>query len=311
MVVNKEKLISVYNSLRPCIHHTPLMSGKYFNKVSEANVFFKCENFQKAGSFKIRGALYATQQILKQENKKIVVTHSSGNFGQALAYAAYLCGIRSHVIVPGDAPRAKVDAMKGYGAEIEFCEPGIQNREAHLEKYLIQNSHSSFFIHPYNHEKVMEGHTSMVYEIFLDKLVPDVFVVPIGGGGLISGVSIAAHEWFPSSVVIGVEPENAKDALLSVEKGEIVRLSNVQTIADGLKTSLGDLTFPVIRKHVERIVTVSEEEIKEAQIEIMSRLKIVTEPSSATVWAAIKKYASHFKGKQIVAILSGGNIDFT
>jgi threonine dehydratase len=157
----------------------------------------------------------------------------------------------------------------------------------------------------------MEGHTSMVYEIFLDKLVPDVFVVPIGGGGLISGVSIAAHEWFPSSVVIGVEPENAKDALLSVEKGEIVRLSNVQTIADGLKTSLGDLTFPVIRKHVERIVTVSEEEIKEAQIEIMSRLKIVTEPSSATVWAAIKKYTSLFKGKQIVAILSGGNIDFT
>ncbi|MCX8081292.1 MAG: pyridoxal-phosphate dependent enzyme [Bacteroidia bacterium] len=300
---------SVYPEIKPHIHHTPILKGRYFNEILDAEVLFKCENFQKTGSFKIRGAMHAVGKKLSSGNIRAVATHSSGNFGQALAFAAGQYGIRCHIVVPKNAPMAKVQAMQGYGAEIEFCEPGTQNRERALQNYLQQHP-DSVFIHPYNQKEVIEGHMTLVSELKIDGINPDIILVPVGGGGLISGISLASSHYFPGCTVIGAEPENANDAFLSVKKGEIVHLTEVNTIADGLRTSLGDITFSVIREKVREIITITEEEILLAQKEIMGRLKIVAEPSSATVWAAAKKIKNQLAGKTIVLVISGGNVDF-
>lgn len=298
----------IYAEMRTQIHHTPVFGSRIFNQKIGAELYFKCENFQKTGSFKIRGASYAVRKALEKGNIQTVATHSSGNFGQALAYAASMYGISCHIVVPENAPKTKVDAMKGYGADIEFCKPGTDNREQSLKNYLKQ-SPDAVFIHPYNEIHVIEGHTSLVTELFSDKIFPDYIIVPVGGGGLISGISIAAAHYFPDCIVIGAEPEGANDAFLSLQKGEIIHLKEVNTIADGLRTSLGHITFSVIKQMVKQIITVSEEEILTAQKEIMNRMKIVIEPSSATVWAAAKKISAELKGSKTVLVLSGGNTD--
>jgi threonine dehydratase len=298
----------IYAEIRAQIHHTPVFGSRLFNRDIGAELYFKCENFQKTGSFKIRGASYAVRKALEKGNIQTVATHSSGNFGQALAYAASMYGISCHIVVPENAPKTKVDAMKGYGAEIEFCKPGTENREQTLKNYLRQKP-EAVFIHPYNEINVIEGHTTLACELFLDKIFPDYIIVPVGGGGLISGISIAAAHYFPDCTVIGAEPEGANDAYLSLQKGEIIHLNEVQTVADGLRTSLGNITFSVIKKMVKQIVIVSEEEILLAQKEIMNRMKIVIEPSSATVWAAAKKISAELIGSKTLLVLSGGNTD--
>lgn len=298
----------VYSELAPYLVHTPCMKGQYFDRTASADILFKCENFQKTGSFKFRGALYAVKQYVRRKKPSVVCTHSSGNFGGALARACFLEGVRCFVVVPENAPEVKKKAMSGYGAELQLCKPGTVHREKALMDYL-KNQPEAVFIHPFNDPHVVEGHTTLITECFRDGYQPDCIVVPVGGGGLISGISLAASYYFPSTKVIGAEPENASDAFLSLQKGEIIHLNEVNTVADGLKTPLGPLTFDIIRQKVHRIFTVDEDEILLAQKEIMHRLKILCEPSSAVVWAAVKKNKHFFENKKILLLISGGNMD--
>lgn len=305
------QLLKIYQTLAPHLHPTPILTSSFFNKITGSSLFFKCENFQKTGSFKYRGALYAVIKAL-QKNPELseVVTHSSGNFGQALAKAAQTYHIQATVIVPEDAPKAKIEAMKQYGAKIFLCKPGNQNRKETLNKYLEQYP-KSYFIHPYNHNDVIAGHTSLVTELLKQDIQPDLIVVPIGGGGLISGISLAARQWFPKALIIGVEPENANDAYLSLLQNKIFSIDKVNTIADGLKASVGELCFNYIKKYVKEILTVSEEQIYSAFTLIPERMKIIAEPSSATTLAAVINHPSLFAKKNVVLILSGGNVDMT
>lgn len=308
--LQKEDVVKIYQHLCNYINQTPILTSSTFNRLTRNNLFFKCENFQKTGSFKIRGAIHAVRKIKAQKpGFSTAITHSSGNFGQAFAFACDQSGIKPYVIVPEDAPRPKVDAMKNYGAEIVFCKPGIEHREETLRIFLEQHPDVEVF-HPYNQEEVIEGHTSIIYELNQQlHFSPDYILVPIGGGGLISGIALASSLFYPQAKIIGIEPTNANDALLSLQSGEIVKLKNVNTIADGLKTSLGTLTFPIIQRFVDQILTVSDEEILQSTRFIAERMKIIVEPSSATVFAGLLKYGQQWKNKNIVLILTGGNID--
>lgn len=304
--------------IRPYIHHTPLLSSQSINSMTGCELYFKCENFQKAGSFKIRGALNAVLQLEQKEKKKGVCTHSSGNFAQALAMASRSAGIKSYIVMPRTAPLVKKNAVEGYGARVFYCEPTLEAREKTLEE--VKKAFGAAFIPPYNDYRVMAGHSSIVFEI-IDQLsalgskknkqdkAPGFIITPVGGGGLLSGVAVAAHFLSPETKIIGAEPAQAADAYKSFASGAIHPSVNPDTIADGLLTSLGDKTFPVIIRHVDEIITVSENEIIQAMRTIWERLKIIVEPSSAVTLAAVVKEKKKFRGKKVVLVLSGGNVD--
>ncbi len=308
IVPSKEDIVLAFERISDRINQTPVFTCNTLNKLSGAALMFKCENFQKGGAFKFRGATNAILKLSAEQGSKGVCTHSSGNHAQALALAAKTQGIDAYIVMPGNAPEVKVNAVKGYNGKITFCKPTLEARETTLEK--VQQETGAEFIHPYNNVNVIQGQATCFYELLLQTgSTPDFVVAPVGGGGLLSGTILTARYFSPKTRVIGAEPLMANDAWQSLKTGEFVASVNPQTLADGLKTSLGTLTWPLIRDNVHDILTVSEESIVKAMFLVWERMKIVIEPSAAVPLAAVLENSGVFRGKQVAIILSGGNVD--
>jgi threonine dehydratase len=303
----KKDIIQAHERILPYIHRTPVFTSQKINEITGAELFFKCENFQKMGAFKMRGATNAILQLSDEQQQKGVVTHSSGNFAQALALAAKNLGIPAYIIMPNNAPEVKKKAVQGYKGIITECEPTLEARETTANQ--IQQEKGATFVHPFNDFNVILGNATAGKELLEDEPKLDIIVAPVGGGGLISGVALSAIAFGNNCKVIGAEPFNVDDAYHSLESGQIEQNLSTDTIADGLKTSLGDITFNVINNHVDKIIRVTEEEIIEAMQLIWERMKIIIEPSSAVTLAAVQKSKSVFKNKKVGLILSGGNVD--
>lgn len=293
--------------IRPYAHRTPVLNCASLDRRVGAQVFMKCENLQKVGAFKFRGACNAVFSLTDEEAMRGVATHSSGNHAQALALAARLRGVPAYIVMPENVPAVKKAAVAGYGGQITFCEPTLQARETTTEQ--IARETGATVIHPYNDARVIAGQGTAALELLEEISDLDVVIAPVGGGGLLSGTAIAAKGINPGIRVIGAEPEMADDAYRSLRAGHILPSENPQTVADGLLTSLGDLTFPIIQQHVEQIVTVSEAGIIEAMKFIWERAKIVIEPSAAVPVALLWERKIDLSGLRVGVIISGGNVD--
>lgn len=293
--------------IKPYIHRTPLLTNKSINKLLDAELYFKCENLQKVGAFKFRGAVNAVLSLSNEEAQKGVATHSSGNHAAALTLAARQRGIKAYIVMPRTAPAVKKRAVEEYGAEIVFCEPAYQSREKHLEEVIHQTQ--AIFIHPYNDLRIICGQATACLEMLEEKENLDLIIAPVGGGGLLSGTALSAAYISPSTSVVGSEPEGADDAFRSLQKGEIIPSLNPKTIADGLLTSLGTLTYPIIVKYVKRILTTNDDLIVFAMRLIWERMKLIVEPSAAVALAVLLKNKIIARNKKIGIILSGGNVD--
>jgi threonine dehydratase len=289
------------------IHRTPVLTNESLNQRVGEQVYLKCENMQKVGAFKFRGGCNAVYSLHDEEAKRGVCTHSSGNHAQALALAAKLRGIPAYIVMPKNAPHVKKDAVAGYGGQITFCEPTLQARESTLEGIRLDTG--ATVIHPYNDERVIAGQGTAALELLEDVPDLDVIITPVGGGGLLSGTAIAATESKKGIRVIAGEPENADDAYRSMQTGTLVSSVNPKTVADGLLTSLGTLTFPIIRERVEQIVTVSEQGIIDSMRFIWERTKLVIEPSAAVAVGVLWEKKIDLSGLKVGVILSGGNVD--
>jgi len=298
-----------HDRIRPFVHNTPVLTCSTLNKMCESEIFFKCENFQKVGAFKIRGATNAVFSLGNQESSQGVATHSSGNHAAALALAAQWRDIKAYVVMPENAPLVKIEAVANYGAEITFCKPTLEAREEGVAK--VVDHTGATFIHPYNDYKVISGQGTAALELCEEIPDLDVVMTPVGGGGLLSGTAIAVSAISPDTLVISAEPEKADDAYRSFHEDRLIPVKNPDTIADGLRTSLGDLTFPIIRRYVEDIITVSEEGIVNAMRHIWERMKIIVEPSAAVPLGALLTKNAGLSGKRIGIILSGGNVDLS
>ena len=307
MEITAEIILDAQKKIKPHIHHTPVMTSRFINEISGSEVFFKCENFQKIGAFKIRGGMNAVLSLPVEKRKKGIATHSSGNHAQAIAYAARQVNTKAYIVMPDNSPRVKVDAVKGYGAEIFFCEPTQQARETALQE--VAERTGAEFVHPYNDDRVIAGQASCAIELIEDTGPLDAIITPVGGGGLLSGSLLSAHFFSPGTAVYAGEPEGAADAILSLKTGKIEKADIVNTIADGLLTTLGDKTFPIIRKYVKEIFPVSDDEIISALRLVYERMKIVIEPSAVVPLAALLKNKELFEGKKVGIIFTGGNID--
>jgi threonine dehydratase len=293
--------------IQPYIHRTPVLTSRSLNANVGAQVYLKCENMQKVGAFKFRGACNAVFSLGDEEAARGVCTHSSGNHAQALALAAKLRGISAYIVMPDNAPDVKKSAVAGYGGQITFCAPTLKAREATLTR--IYESTGAHVVHPYNDNRVIAGQGTAALELLQDVPDLDVIIVPVGGGGLLSGASIAAAESKTGIRVIAGEPEMADDAYRSLQAGTIIPSAHPKTIADGLLTSLGTLTFPIIQQRVEQIVTVSEQGIIDAMRFVWERLKIIIEPSAAVAVGVLWEKKIDLKGLKVGVILSGGNVD--
>ncbi|UKN02559.1 pyridoxal-phosphate dependent enzyme [Paracrocinitomix mangrovi] len=306
--MTKSSYLALHEKIKPYIHWTPVLTSGLVNDVANCQLFLKCENFQKMGAFKMRGAANAILQLSDSEKAKGVVTHSSGNFAQALSLAAKAQGVKAYIVMPTSAPKVKVEAVKGYGGEVIMCPPTLKDREEAANK--IQKEKGATFIHPSNDDDVIHGQGTATIELLNDHPDLDAIITPVGGGGLLAGTALAASIFAPNCKVYAGEPENVNDAYRSFLSGEIEDNEASNTVADGLKTQLGDRNFPLIKEHVESIITVSEDEIIEAMKLIWSRMKIVIEPSSAVAVAAVIKRKDLFKNQKVGVIVSGGNVDF-
>ena len=293
--------------IKPYAHRTPVMTNESLNQQVGAQVFLKCENLQKVGAFKFRGACNAVYSLTAEEAARGVCTHSSGNHAAALALAARMRGIPAYIVMPNNAPSVKKNAVAGYGGLITFCEPTLVARENTLERISLDTGAN--VVHPYNDERVITGQGTAALELLEDIPDLDVIIAPVGGGGLLSGTAIAATELKNGIRVIAGEPEMADDAFRSVKAGSIIASNNPKTIADGLLTSLGTLTFPIIQDRVEQIVTVSEMGIIASMKFIWERAKIIIEPSSAVAIGVLWEKKIDLSGLKIGVILSGGNVD--
>jgi threonine dehydratase len=307
MEITKQHIEEAHQRIKPFIHKTPVLTSKTLDKISEAEIFFKCENFQKIGAFKIRGGMNAVLSLPKNKQQKGIATHSSGNHAQAIAFAAREMGTKAFIVMPDNSPKVKVDAVKGYGAEIFFCEPNQQAREKLLQE--IVDRTGAEFIHPYNNHEVITGQATCAKELLEEIPSLDLIITPVGGGGLLSGSLLSAHYFSPSTIVYAGEPEGAADAILSIKNGKIEKAPYVKTIADGLLTTLGDKTFPIIKQYVKDILIVSDEEIIAAMRLVYERMKIVVEPSGVVPLAAVLKNKELFIGKRVGVIFSGGNVE--
>jgi threonine dehydratase len=307
--VTRESILEAHERIKPYIHRTPVLTNATINSISGADLYFKCENFQKIGAFKIRGGMNAVLSLPKEKRAKGIATHSSGNHAQAIAFAARQVGTKAYIVMPNNSPKVKVEAVKGYGAEITFCEPNQQARETTLQE--IVDRTGAEFVHPYNDYRVINGQATCSLELVNE--IPDLdhIITPVGGGGLLSGTLMAAHYFFPHISIYAAEPEGAADAVLSIKSNKIEKAPYVRTIADGLLTTLGDKTFPIIRDHIKEILLVNDEEIKAAMRLMYERMKIIAEPSSLVTLAAVLKNKSIFKGKKIGLVVTGGNIDLS
>ncbi len=293
--------------IKPYAHRTPVLTNKSLNQKVSAQVYLKCENLQKVGAFKFRGACNAVFSLRDEEAAHGVCTHSSGNHAQALALAARLRGIPAYIAMPNTAPAVKKAAVAGYGGKITFCEPTLEAREATLAQIVAETG--ATVVHPYNDERVIAGQGTAALELLEDIPDLDVIITPVGGGGLLSGTSIAATETKPGIRVIAGEPEMADDAYRSLQAGQIIPSVKPKTIADGLLTSLGTITFPIVRERVEQIVTVSEQGIIDSMKFVWERVKIIIEPSSAVAVGVLWEKKIDLSGLKVGVILSGGNVD--
>jgi len=307
--VNKKTLIQVHNRVKPYIHKTPVLTSGLINDIVGAKVYFKCENFQKMGAFKMRGAANAILCLSEEERNKGVVTHSSGNFAQALSLAANKIGVNAFIVMPKNAPQVKKNAVKGYKGKIIESESTPKAREEMANK--VRQETGATFIHPSNDDNVIHGQGTAAIELLEEHPKLDCIFTPVGGGGLIAGTALAAKYFTNDCKVIGGEPANADDAFRSLQTGKIEFNETTNTIADGLRTNLGDRNFPIIKEHVERIILVEEDDIIKAMQLVWERMKIIIEPSSAVAFAALLKEKEKFKNKTVGIIISGGNVDVT
>ncbi len=304
-----EDVIKASERIKPYIKNTPVLTSKSINDISGCEIFFKCENFQKVGAFKFRGATNAVFSLTNEEASKGVATHSSGNHAQALALAAQIRGISATIVMPNNSTKVKIEAVKGYGAEVIFCEPNLEARESTLQQVLEEKM--SVFIHPYDNYNVIAGAGTSAKELVEEIPNLDYFITPVGGGGLLSGSSISVKSLSPKTKIVASEPEGADDAFRSMQSGKIIPSVHPNTICDGLLTSLSDRTFKIISQNVSNIITVSDEDTVRAMKLIWERMKIIVEPSSATALGILLGSKIKLKNKRIGIILSGGNVDLT
>ncbi len=309
MKITKETIEKAAERIAPYIHSTPILTNKSINELFGLDLYFKCENFQKIGAFKIRGGMNASLQLTPEQLEKGVATHSSGNHAQALAFAAKMLGIKAYIVMPESSPQVKVNAVRGYGAEVTICASNQAARESTLQA--IVDKTGATFIHPYDNDEVITGQATCVKEII--EAIPDIDIVvtPVGGGGLLSGTCLGAYYFKPGLKVYAGEPEGAADAVLSIQSGKVEKAPFINTIADGLMTTLSERTLKIIKEHVTDILLVSDEEIKAALRLVYERMKIIIEPSCAVPLAAVLKNRGLFKGKKVGIILSGGNVDLS
>lgn len=309
MKITKASIEAAAIRIAPYIHNTPIMTCKSINELYGLDLYFKCENFQKIGAFKIRGGMNASLQLTKEQLEKGVATHSSGNHAQALAFAAKMLGIKAYIVMPESSPQVKVNAVRGYGAEVTICASNQAARESTLQSIVDQTG--ATFIHPYDNDEVITGQATCVKEMIEAMPDVDIVVTPVGGGGLLSGTCLGAHYFKPGLKVYAGEPEGAADAVLSIQSGKVEKAPFVNTIADGLLTTLSERTLEIIQAHVADILLVSEDEIKAALRLVYERMKIIIEPSCAVPLAAVLKNSDLFKGKKVGIILTGGNVDLS
>ncbi len=305
-VPTQDDLLLAHERIKSFVHQTSVMTSGSIDAIAGCSIFFKCENFQKIGAFKARGAMNAVLSLSEEDRKKGVATHSSGNHAQALARAAKIMGVKSYIVMPSTAPEIKKKGVRAFGGEITECEPTLEARESTLAKVIARTGATE--IHPFNNYDVIAGQATAAIELFDDTEELDFVLVPVGGGGLLSGTLLAAKYFSPKTKVIAGEPVGADDAYRSLQSGEIEK-SQADSVADGLLTSLGDKTFPLIKEMVSEVITVSDKEIIEAMRLIWERVKIIVEPSCAVPFAAVLKEKEKFSGKKVGIILSGGNVD--
>lgn len=296
-----------HERIRPFVHRTPVLSSSTMNRILDCELHFKCENLQKVGAFKFRGAINAVFSLTDEQAAHGVCTHSSGNHAAALALAASIRGIPAYIVMPRTAPTIKRQAVEGYGGKITFCEPTLEARETTLAKVAVETGARE--IHPYTNFNVICGQGTAAKELIEDNGPFDIVMCPVGGGGLLSGTSIATRAMSPQTMIIGAEPEGADDAYRSFHEKKLIPSVNPKTIADGLLTSVGEINFRIIQRKTDEIVTVSERGIVRAMRMIWERMKIIVEPSGAVPLAAILENKFDYRGKKIGIILSGGNVD--
>jgi len=302
-----EDIRAAHKRIQPFIHHTPVLTSTAINEIAGCEIFFKCENFQKVGAFKARGAANAVSKLSEAEKMAGVATHSSGNHAAALARAAKIAGIPAYIVMPETAPDIKKAAVKEYGGQIIECKPTQAAREETLEKVVKETG--ATFIPPYDHMDVIEGQATCALELVEEISDLDILMTPVGGGGLLSGTALAAHYLNPEIKIIAGEPEGANDAYLSFTTKSLKPMIGPDTIADGLLTSLGKINFRIILDHVDDILTVNDHQIIAAMRLIMERMKIIIEPSCSVPLAALLANKERFAGKKVGIILSGGNVN--
>jgi threonine dehydratase len=305
--ITAAQIETAHHRIRPYIHRTPVLTCATLNAMAQAELYFKCENFQKIGAFKIRGGMNAALSLSTDELKNGLATHSSGNHAQAIAFAARALGVPAYIVMPDNSPKVKVNAVRGYGAQITFCAPNQAAREETLNGILERSG--AAFVHPYDDDRVITGQATCAKELIEDVEPLDMVVAPVGGGGLLSGTGLSCYYFLPGGKCYAGEPEGAADAVLSFRSGQVETAPYINTIADGLLTKLSERTLGIIRTHVSDIFLVSEEEIRQALRLVYERLKIVVEPSCVVPLAAVLKNPTVFAGKKIGIILTGGNVD--
>ena len=302
-----DDVVAAHDRIRPYIHRTPVLTSTYFNELTGAELFFKCENFQKAGAFKVRGASNAVFGLSEEQAKLGVCTHSSGNHALSLSYAAGRRGIPCNVVMPRTAPQAKKDAVRGYGGVITECEPSTSSREAVFAE--VQARTGGEFVHPYNDPRVIAGQATCSREMLEQVDALDAIIAPIGGGGMISGTCLTISSIAPDINIFAAEPQNADDAYRSFKAGHIIADDAPETVADGLKVPLKDLTWHFVKNHVTDVLTATEDEIIDAMKLTWKRMKIVMEPSCAVPLATILKNKELFRGRRVGVVITGGNVD--
>lgn len=305
-MITQQTIEEAHARIKPHIERTPVLRSRSIEALAGCEIYFKCENLQKIGAFKARGATNAALSLSKEEQAKGFATHSSGNHAQAVARAARLVGVPAYIVMPSNAPEIKKKGVRALGGQIFECEPTVESREGMLREVIERTG--ATLIHPFNDERVIAGQATAARELLEETGSLDVLMAPVGGGGLLSGTLLSAHYFSPSTIVIAGEPAGADDAFRSLQAGSI-QPSQANTIADGLLTSLGDKTFPIIQQYVNRIILVNDDEIIPAMRLVWERLKMIIEPSCAVPLAALLKEKQQFAGKRVGIILSGGNVD--
>ncbi|WP_020603855.1 threonine ammonia-lyase [Spirosoma spitsbergense] len=314
-MITLDTIQTAHDRIRPYIHRTAVLTNQTINDRAGAELFFKCENFQKIGAFKARGGLNAVLQVARNKEGAAITTHSSGNHAQAVAFAARQVGLPAYIVMPRTAPKVKKEAVLGYGADVIECEPTLDAREAGVRDVMQRTG--AVLVHPFDDDRVIAGQATAAKELIEDTGLDglgqdhpfDVILAPVGGGGLLSGTALATHYLSPTTRVIAGEPEGAADAVLSFRSGQVEKAPYINTIADGLMTSLSERTLAIIQAHVTDILTVSDAEIIDAMRLVWERMKIIIEPSCAVPLAVVLKHKEQFAGQKIGIILTGGNVD--